>query len=158
MEKGKRGKLLSQPIAQHQQLSSFLQAHEHLSWLHEVNIQDFEKAHRTLYGLANMETRYFAKKKTLLALSKLTALTSDYPEIVMQRKLDDVLEQERFLLHQETLPKQLLEEKHLNPDTMPLLSAVNLINLYIADENRTANEYDFKKALDLLEYIDKVPL
>uniref|UniRef100_A0A8C9VCI7 Nucleoporin 133 n=1 Tax=Scleropages formosus TaxID=113540 RepID=A0A8C9VCI7_SCLFO len=156
MEKGKRGKLLSQPIAQHQQLSSFLQAHEHLSWLHEVNVQDFEKAHRTLYGLANMETRYFAKKKTLLALSKLTALAADFSEIVLQRKLDDILEQERFLLHQETLPKQLLEEENLNLDTMPLLNAINLIKLYISDDNRMANEYDFKKALDLLEYIDKV--
>ncbi|KAJ8364873.1 hypothetical protein SKAU_G00137040 [Synaphobranchus kaupii] len=156
LEKGKRGKLLSQPIAQHQQLASFLQAHEHLSWLHEINVQDFQKAHRTLYGLANMETRYFAKKKTLLALSKLTALTSDFPEVVMQRKLDDILEQERFLLHQETLPKQLLEEKQLNPDTMPLLSAHHLISLYISEDNRRANEYDFKKALDLLEYINKV--
>ncbi|KAI5089830.1 nuclear pore complex protein Nup133, partial [Silurus meridionalis] len=43
MEKGKRGKLLSQPIAQHQQLASFLQAHEHLSWLHHIHVQDFQK-------------------------------------------------------------------------------------------------------------------
>ncbi|XP_048844114.1 nuclear pore complex protein Nup133 [Brienomyrus brachyistius] len=155
MEKGKRGKLLSQPVAQHQQLASFLQAHEHLSWLHEINIDDFQKAHRTLYGLANAETRYFAKKKTLLALSKLAALTSDYSEAVLQRKLDGMVEQERFLLHQETLPKQLLEEKRLNPDTMPLLSPHNVISLYICDDNRRANEYDFKKALDLLDYIDK---
>ncbi len=38
------------------------------------------QAHRTLYNQANIETRYFAKKKTLLALSKLTVLTSDLPE------------------------------------------------------------------------------
>lgn len=43
LEKGKRGKLLSQPIAQHGQLASFLQAHEHLSWLHEINSQDLQK-------------------------------------------------------------------------------------------------------------------
>lgn len=43
LEKGKRGKLLSQPIAQHGQLASFLQAHEHLSWLHDINSQDFQK-------------------------------------------------------------------------------------------------------------------
>lgn len=43
LEKGKRGKLLSQPIAQHRQLASFLQAHEHLSWLHEINSQDLQK-------------------------------------------------------------------------------------------------------------------
>uniref|UniRef100_A0A0E9WS79 Nucleoporin Nup133/Nup155-like C-terminal domain-containing protein n=2 Tax=Anguilla anguilla TaxID=7936 RepID=A0A0E9WS79_ANGAN len=38
---------------------------------------------------------------------------------------------------------------------MPLLSAHHLINLYISDDNRRANEYDFKKALDLLEYINQ---
>ncbi|KAI4880083.1 hypothetical protein NFI96_025378 [Prochilodus magdalenae] len=155
MEKGKRGKLLSQPIAQHQQLASFLQAHQHLSWLHHIQIQDFQSAHRTLYSQANAETRYFSKKKTLLALSKLTALASDMPEPLQHKQIDDIVEQERFLLHQETLPKQLLEEKQQNPDTMPLLSAHNLINLYICDDNRGANEYDFKKALDLLEYIDE---
>uniref|UniRef100_A0A8C1NED1 Nucleoporin 133 n=1 Tax=Cyprinus carpio TaxID=7962 RepID=A0A8C1NED1_CYPCA len=144
MEKGKRGKLLSQPIATHQQLASFLQAHDHLSWLHDIH------AHRTLYSQANMETRYFSKKKTLLALSKLTALASDMPEAVHH-----IVEQERFQLHQETLPKQLLDEKQLNPDSMPLLSPRNLINLYICDENRGANEYDFKKALDLLEYLEE---
>ncbi|XP_052383707.1 nuclear pore complex protein Nup133-like [Oncorhynchus keta] len=160
MEKGKRGKLLSQPIAQDQQLASFLQSHEHLSWLHHIHVHDFSSAHKTLYGQANMETRYFVKKKTLLALSKLTALASDMPEAAMKKHCflchpTDMVEQERFLLHQETLPKQLLEEKQQNPDTMPLLSAHNLINLYICDDNRRANEYDFKKALDLLEYIDE---
>ncbi|XP_047433725.1 nuclear pore complex protein Nup133 isoform X1 [Mugil cephalus] len=155
MEKGKRGKLLSQPVSQHQQLASFLQAHQHLSWLHHIHVHDFQSAHRTLYSQANNETRYFVKKKTLLALSKLTALASDLPEDQLNKQVDDIVEQERFLLHQETLPRQLLEEKQQNPDTMPLLSAQNLIQLYICDENRRANEYDFKKALDLLEYIEE---
>ncbi|XP_040926973.1 nuclear pore complex protein Nup133 isoform X2 [Betta splendens] len=156
MEKGKRGKLLSQPAAQHQQLSSFLQAHQHLSWLHHINVHDYRSAHRTLYSQAHMETCYFVKKKTLLALSKLTALASDLPEDQVNKQVEDIVEQERFLLHQETLPRQLLEDKQQNPDTMPLLSTHNLIQLYICDDNRGANEYDFKKALDLLEYIDEV--
>uniref|UniRef100_A0A1A7XUQ0 Nucleoporin 133 n=2 Tax=Iconisemion striatum TaxID=60296 RepID=A0A1A7XUQ0_9TELE len=155
MEKGKRGKLLSQPAAQHQQLASFLQAHQHLSWLHHIHVQDYQSALRTLYNQANMEKRYFVKKTTLLALSKLTALASDLPQDQLNKQVDDIVEQERFLLHQETLPRQLLEEKRQNPDTMPLLSAHNLIQLYICDDNRRANEYDFKKALDLLEYIHK---
>lgn len=41
MEKGKRGKLLSQPAAQHQQLASFLHSHQHLSWLHHVHVHDY---------------------------------------------------------------------------------------------------------------------
>ncbi|XP_027874723.1 nuclear pore complex protein Nup133 isoform X2 [Xiphophorus couchianus] len=155
MEKGKRGKLLAQPAAQHQQLASFLQSHQHLSWLHHICINDFQNAHRTLYSQANKETRYFVKKKTLLALSKLTALASDLPQHEISKQVDDIVEQERFLLHQETLPKRLLEEKEQNLDTMPLLNAHNLIQLYICDDNRQANEYDFKKALDLLEYIDE---
>ncbi|KAL6111122.1 nup133 [Pungitius sinensis] len=155
MEKGKRGKLLSQPAAQHQQLASFLQSHQHLSWLHHIHVHDYCSANRTLYSQANAETRYFVKKKTLLALSKLTVLASDLPEEQLHQQVDEILEQERFLLHQETLPRQLLEDKQQNPDTMPLLSAHNLIQLYICDDNRRANEYDFKKALDLLEYIDE---
>ncbi|NWR43075.1 NU133 protein, partial [Regulus satrapa] len=155
LEKGKRGKLLSQPIAQHGQLASFLQAHEHLSWLHDINSQDLQKAHRTLQTLANMETRYFAKKKTLLGLSKLAALASDFSEDILQEKIEEISEQERFLLHQETLPEQLLADKQLNLNDMPVLSASQLIDLFICDENRRANEYDFKKALDLLEYIDE---
>ncbi|XP_051849581.1 nuclear pore complex protein Nup133 [Antechinus flavipes] len=155
LEKGKRGKLLSQPISQHGQLTNFLQAHEHLCWLHEINSQDFEKAHTTLLGLANMENRYFAKKKTLLGLSKLAALASDFSEGLIQEKIEEMSEQEHFLLHQETLPEQLLAEKQFNLNTMPVLTAPQLINLYICEENRRANEYDFKKALDLLEYIDE---
>lgn len=153
LEKGKRGKLLSQPVSQHGQLASFLQSHEHLSWLHEINSQDFDKAHRTLQTLANMETRYFCKKKTLLGLSKLAALASDFNEDILQDKIEEISNQERFLLYQDTLPKQLLEEKRWDLNVLPVLSPLELIQLYISEENRRANEYDFKKALDLLEYI-----
>ncbi|XP_023268196.1 nuclear pore complex protein Nup133-like [Seriola lalandi dorsalis] len=47
-----------------------------------------DQAHRTLYSQANMETRYFVKKKTLLALSKLTALASDLPEDELNKQVD----------------------------------------------------------------------
>ncbi|XP_063773624.1 nuclear pore complex protein Nup133 [Pseudophryne corroboree] len=155
LEKGKRGKLLSQPVSQHGQLASFLQAHEHLSWLHEINSQDFEKAHRTLHTLANMESRHFCKKKTLLGLSKIAALASDFQENILQDKIEEIACEERFLLHQETLPKQLLEDKNLDLNLMPVLSPLELIKLYISQENRRANEYDFMKALDLLDYISE---
>ncbi|XP_073527636.1 nuclear pore complex protein Nup133 [Phyllobates terribilis] len=155
LEKGKRGKLLSQPVSQHGQLADFLRAHEHLSWLHEINSQDFEKAHRTLKTLSNMESRYFCKKKTLLGLSKLAALASDFHEDVLQDKIEEISNQERFLLYQEMLPKQLLEDKKWEANVLPVFSPLQLVELYISEENRRANEYDFKKALDLLEYISE---
>ncbi|XP_056441809.1 nuclear pore complex protein Nup133 [Gadus chalcogrammus] len=155
MEKGKRGKLLSQPSAHHPQLASFLQSHQHLSWLHHIHVHDYQSAHETLSSQATGETRYFSKKKTLLALSKLTALASDMDQTQLSRHLEDIVEQERFLLHQETLPEQLLEDKNLDRQTMPLLTPHGLITLYISEDNRISNEDDFKKALDLLEYINE---
>ncbi|MCV4861294.1 hypothetical protein OFB63_35120, partial [Escherichia coli] len=53
------------------------------------------------------------KKKTLLGLSKLAALASDLSEDTLQEKIDAMAEQERFLLHQETLPEQLLTEANM---------------------------------------------
>ncbi|CAL8333006.1 unnamed protein product [Lota lota] len=155
MEKGKRGKLLSQPSANHPQLASFLQSHQHLSWLHHIHVHDYQSAHETLYSQATGETRYFSKKKTLLALSKLTALASDMEKTQLSSHLDDIVEQERFLLNQEMLPSQLLEDKNLDPHTMPLLTPHVLITLYIGEDNRSSNEDHFKKALDLLEYINE---
>lgn len=38
-------------------------------------------------------------------------------------------EQERFLLHQETLPEQLLAEKQLSLSAMPVLTAPQLISV-----------------------------
>lgn len=38
--------------------------------------------------MANVETRYFAKKKTLLGLSKLAALASDLSEDTLQEKIE----------------------------------------------------------------------
>ena len=46
------------------------------------------QAHRTLQTLANMETKYFAKKKTILGLSKLAALASDFSEDILQEKIE----------------------------------------------------------------------
>lgn len=51
----------------------------------------FLQAHQTLYSQANVETRYFVKKKTLLALSKLTALASNMAEATLQKQLDGKL-------------------------------------------------------------------
>lgn len=42
-------------------------------------------------------------------------------------------EQERFLLHQETLPEQLLTERQLSLSAMPVLTAPQLISVSVVD-------------------------
>lgn len=51
------------------------------------------------------------------------------------KQLQEISEQERFLLHQETLPEQLLAEKQLNLNNMPVLSASQLIDVSISSSS-----------------------
>ena len=39
-----------------------------------------------------------------------------------------------------------------------VVSIYHIFQLYICDENTTATEYDFKKALDLMQFIDSVSI
>ncbi|XP_038072152.1 nuclear pore complex protein Nup133-like [Patiria miniata] len=154
MDEGKRGKLLSQPFSQHAELSEFLQAHDHLSWLHDVQVKDYIKAQGTLKRLSAKETLSLAKKKTLLSLSKLTALACDE---VPEAELEDINSELDVILHQEQLPKELVQKMELfnSEGDLPVIDPEQLIWLYISEKNTDANEFDFKKALDLLQYLPK---
>uniref|UniRef100_UPI00358EE690 nuclear pore complex protein Nup133 n=2 Tax=Myxine glutinosa TaxID=7769 RepID=UPI00358EE690 len=153
MEEGKRSKLLNQPVAQHSQLARFLQAHEHLGWLHDIHTQRYGKASSTLRNMVSQEKKYFSRKKTLLSLSKLTALASDLPAEELHETLEEIRAEQSFQLYQESLPKSLLDNRGIDVDTMGVLSARELIMLFIDEDNQEANEFDFKKALELLLYI-----
>ena len=56
---------------------------------------------------------------------------------------------------QENLPKSVLNSIDAGDDAskMKVLSPRDLIELYIGEDNREADHLDFKKALDLLDYI-----
>uniref|UniRef100_A0A8C4WV74 Nucleoporin 133 n=4 Tax=Eptatretus burgeri TaxID=7764 RepID=A0A8C4WV74_EPTBU len=153
MEEGKRSKLLNQPIAQHSQLARFLQAHEHIGWLHDIHTQRFGKASSTLRNMASQEKKFFSRKKTLLSLGKLTALASDLPPEELHETLEEIRSEQGFQLYQESLPKSLLDKKDIDVDTMGVLTACELIMLFIDKDNQEANEFDFKKALELLLYV-----
>ncbi|XP_072031616.1 nuclear pore complex protein Nup133-like [Amphiura filiformis] len=150
MDEGKRGKLLSQPFTQHAELSEFLQSHDHLSWLHDIQTKDFIKAHRTLKKLALKETLSVSKKKTLLSLSKLSALACG---VARESDVDGLNAELEIILNQELLPKELIEKLTLDAEDQPVMAPWQLVELYISDSNVNANEYDFKKALDLLQYL-----
>lgn len=47
-------------------------------------------------------------------------------------RIPEMAEQERFLLHQETLPEQLLAERQLSLSAMPVLTAPQLISVSAA--------------------------
>ncbi|KAL5008238.1 hypothetical protein ScPMuIL_013819 [Solemya velum] len=157
LKEGKRGKLLSLPVSQHTNLSRFLESSDlgYLSWLHDIKTKDYRKAHLTLLDQTQQETGLLAKKKTLLSLSKLAALASEDEDQSLETNITDINDEQNLILHQEMLPLDLVKGLGLDPETMRVLTPVELIELYISDQNISATEFDFKKALDLLQYIDK---
>ncbi|KAL8610413.1 hypothetical protein ACOMHN_035130 [Nucella lapillus] len=158
LKEGKRGRLLSQPFAQNPDLRRFLASDNtrYLSWLHQVGSGDFRGAHQTLTELARAEQVFMAKRKTLLSLSKLAALASDDDPETMEHNVGAINEELTQVSLQETLPKETLERVGLDPANMRVLSAAELIKLYAGDDNVMATEVDYKKALELLMYIDQV--
>lgn len=72
----------------------------------------------------------------------------------MEANIRGINEEQELILHQELLPAQLMENIHMDSEHMRVLTPTELIELYICDDNTTATEYDFKKALDLMQFID----
>ncbi|XP_053405017.1 nuclear pore complex protein Nup133-like [Mercenaria mercenaria] len=156
MKEGKQGRLLSLPTQQQKQLNSFLQKDEfgYLKWLHDIECKDFQSAHETLLNLGRNEEQYLAKKKTMLSLAKLAALACGDVEEQMKTDIRDIDEEQELVLNQELLPVELLETMNVDAEHMKVLTPVELIQLYICEENTAATEYDFKKAHDLMQFLD----
>ncbi|KAG1670395.1 Nuclear pore complex protein Nup133 [Nymphon striatum] len=156
LDEGKRGKLLKQPISHTSDLSKFLSIHPDLSWVHHLQTENYGKAHEILSELADNESEYLSRKKTSLSISKLASLVSEESDDIKESQIEGIDNCHNLILYQETLPKPILESFGMDPDLMRVLSPQELIKMYVSEENSSANEYDFKKALDLLQYIDPV--
>lgn len=160
MSAGKRGKLLKSDFLLNPSLKSFLQTREnkYLSWLYDISANDYMQAHNTLFELGREETEFLGKKKTLLSLSKLAALASGVESNEISLRIDEINQEQDLILHQEQLMSSPNMQESLgvqDPDNMKVLSVAQQIDLYIGEYNVGANEFDFKKALDLLSFVDK---
>ncbi|XP_031561013.1 nuclear pore complex protein Nup133-like [Actinia tenebrosa] len=156
MDKGDRHKLMNQPAPQHENLGKFLSSHHHLSWLHDIHTKSFHKAYETLKNLADNEQTFLTRKKTLLSLSKLALQAAD--DVDINQDVTDQIEiinnEHDIILQQEALPMEVLHNINMTADTMNPLSPTDLIQLYVGDKNPHSNEFDFKKALDLLRHAE----
>lgn len=96
LKEGKQGKLLSM-TANIQTLSNFLMPHEQLNWLHQIHLDQFNEASLTLKKLGFEEKNFLGRKKTLLSLSKLSALAAGLtPSEEVENELDLVYYQETY--------------------------------------------------------------
>lgn len=84
------------------------------------------------------------------------AALSDF-EMSSKRNLENIERLNKnleLIINQETLPNCLIENLGMDKNNMRCLKAEDMIKYCISNMNETANETDFKKALDLLQFVD----
>ncbi|XP_012233561.2 nuclear pore complex protein Nup133 [Linepithema humile] len=136
------------------ELTEKLSEHPTLSWVQAALTDDLQLAANTLHSLAVQESELVTRKKSMLSLSKLALLASDEPEDKVADCVKTIDRQLILIAYQEDLPNQVLESYGYDTKKLRVLTPRELIMLYTSSDNVIANEYDFKKALDLLDYIE----
>ncbi len=155
VREGKQARLLSQNYSSSRsnQLGKYLKGHSSLSWMHEIDTQQYTDAAATLKALAYNETKKVSQKKTHLSLAKLAILASDAPKETADLELRSIEYDLNIIAAQEQLPDCILESYGFDASEMKPLTPRELVELYVGDENTESDHVDFKKALDLIDYI-----
>ncbi|KYM94728.1 hypothetical protein ALC62_14709 [Cyphomyrmex costatus] len=136
------------------ELTEKLSEHPTLSWVQAALTDELRFAANTLHTLAVQESELVTRKKSMLSLAKLALLASDESEdkvIDCVKTIDNEL---TLIAYQEDLPTQVLTTYGYDITKLRVLTPRELIMLYTSNDNVIANEYDFKKALDLLDYVE----
>lgn len=137
------------------ELTERLSEHPSISWVQTALTDELRLAANTLHSLAVQETELVTRKKTKLSLAKLALLASDEPENEIKDCVKRIDTELALIAHQEDLPAQVLATYGYDIDKLRVLTPTELIILYTCEENALANEYDFKKALDLLDFVEQ---
>jgi len=154
VKEGKQNRLLTLSKTRNTpDLTSFLTCHSDISWLHDIQNQKFNQASETLTAMAMQEGEILARKKTQLSLAKLAALALDDNE-VMDEKVAKVDQEMCLVAAQEQLPTSVLSQFGFDRESMRVLTPREMIELYVGEENVEADHIDFKKALDLLGFVN----
>ncbi|KAL2713004.1 nuclear pore complex protein Nup133 [Vespula squamosa] len=135
------------------ELTEKLSEHPTLSWVQAVLTDELRFAANTLHSLAVQETELVTRKKSMLSLAKLALLASDEPEYEIKDCIKSIDNELALIAHQEDLPTGVLTTYGYDIEKLKVFTPVELITLYTSEDNVIASEYDFKKALDLLDYV-----
>ncbi|KAG5319781.1 NU133 protein, partial [Acromyrmex heyeri] len=136
------------------ELTEKLSEHPTLSWVQAALTDELRFAANTLHTLAVQESELVTRKKSMLSLAKLALLASDESEDKVVDCVKTIDNELMLIAYQEDLPTQVLTTYGYDIKKLRVLTPRELIMLYTSNDNVIANEYDFKKALDLLDYVE----
>lgn len=151
MKQNKQGDLFERFKSNQIELAKFLNNHPSLAWIQMIFNGQLEKASLILLELAQNEEDLVARKRTMLSLAKLAAFAA---ESDLSQHIEDLEKELHLIEHQEQIPSDMAEMFGYDTKNFKVMKPEEMIDLYIAEENEGANEEDFRKALELLEYVE----
>lgn len=132
-------------------LGQFLVDHPSLAWLQLIFNGEYGNAGRILMELALRESESVQRKKTILSLAKLSFCATQENSESVER-----INQELNLIeYQMGLKVELLQAFGFDAQNQRPLTAEEIIDLLVSEENETGNEEDFRRALELLPYVEE---
>ncbi|XP_049818107.1 nuclear pore complex protein Nup133 isoform X2 [Aethina tumida] len=135
-----------------QTLTKFLSDHPSLSWMQHIFDKKFAVGADTLNNLASTEVDSLDKYKTLLSMSKLAKLAGPNTADV-DKYVDAINNKLKLVGYQKNLPGYVLQGHGFDVINPGVISAKDIINLYISSEYTDATEVEFRSALEMLKYI-----
>ncbi|XP_072930222.1 nuclear pore complex protein Nup133 [Epargyreus clarus] len=121
--------------------------------LHRLAAGDVAPAARLLADMAAEETASVARMTTMASLAKLCLLASDENDVESSDTWQRI--ERRLALGEQhaALPRDVRARHGLSADDTRVLEPEELVHMYIESESKALNEYDYKKALDLTDFI-----
>ncbi|KAJ8713778.1 hypothetical protein PYW08_007398 [Mythimna loreyi] len=121
--------------------------------LHELSTQHYARAAEALLVMANEELDSVNRLTTTASLAKLCLVASDEPGS-QQSGAWQRLESRLALAEQHAaLPRDIRLHHGLDAHDTKVLPPEDVVQMYIDSESKSLTEYDYKKALDLTDYI-----
>lgn len=87
----------------------------------------------------------------MLSLSKLAAYAA---EVDLSVQIENINRELHLLEHQNQIDPEILIALGFEMDNMRVLQAEEMIELYISEDYTTSTEIEFRKALELLSYVE----
>lgn len=135
-------------------LGEFVKKYPQIAWHHAAVNEDFLTASDILTDLANKEEASADDKRLFLCMAKLASLANqsavdEEEQALSVSKLDKSL---GLMEYQNSLPDAILKNFCINRETMRVLSASDLIDMYTSNEIEAETE-NFWKARELIEFM-----
>ncbi|CAK1553349.1 unnamed protein product [Leptosia nina] len=122
--------------------------------LHQLATPPLHQAADTLLSMADDERESVNRMVTMASLAKLCLIASEEPAADHSDKIQRADDAVNLGAQHHALPRDVKRHYDLDQEDMRRSDPEELVQMYIDCDTPTLNEYDYKKALDLTDFVD----